>query len=510
MSGLQTYQALNIAAGVLSAAARAPQKPAVVCEGNIMSYAELATRIQVIAQTARKALSLRAGDRVLLSAPNCPEYSEIVLGLAYAGIATVTLSPFLTAAELEMIVEDSKPRGAIIHGMAKPSYEALDTEHFEFVLDLGGAFDETFKTVPIEVPPPRADETDAFAIAYTSGTTGKPKGVVLSHRSRVLTFFAMAAEYGCYGPDDTALCLAPMFHGAGLAFALAPIFFGGTAYLMGQFDPEATLALLQDSKATNVFMVPTHFHAIFALAPSTLEKFTFPHLKTIISNAAPLPQSTKTQIVEYFGEGKLFECYGSTEAGIVSNLRPADQLRKTQCVGQAFSCTEIQLLDDDGQPVKQGKLGEVFTRSPYIFNGYWEQDETTKAAMRGEWFSAGDLGRFDEDGYLYIEGRKKDMIISGGINIYPREIEELLHTHVSVAEAAVVGVPDERWGERVVAFVVPETDEQTDEDVLLTFCAKGLTKHKVPKQVVFIDEIPRNPSGKILKRVLRDQHSAEA
>ena len=130
-----------------------------------------------------------------------------------------------------MIVEDSKPRGAIIHGMAKPSYEALDTEHFEFVLDLGGAFDETFKTVPIEVPPPRADETDAFAIAYTSGTTGKPKGVVLSHRSRVLTFFAMAAEYGCYGPDDTALCLAPMFHGAGLAFALAPIFFGGTASL---------------------------------------------------------------------------------------------------------------------------------------------------------------------------------------------------------------------------------------------------------------------------------------
>ena len=319
----------------------------------------------------------------------------------------------------------------------------------------------------------------------------------------------MAAEYGCYGPDDTALCLAPMFHGAGLAFALAPIFFGGTAYLMSQFDPEATLALLRDSDATNVFMVPTHFHAIFALPAETLEGYEFPQLKTIISNAAPLPQSTKAQIVEYFGAGKLFECYGSTEAGIVSNLRPRDQLRKTQCVGQAFACTDIQLLDDEGQPVEQGELGEIFTRSPYIFNGYWEQDETTKASMRGEWFSAGDLGRFDADGYLYIEGRKKDMIISGGINVYPREIEELLHTHPSVAEAAIVGLPDDRWGERVVAFVVTEPNQESDEQALLDFCAQGLTKHKVPKQVVFIDQIPRNPSGKILKRVLRDQHATQ-
>ncbi len=201
---------------------------------------------------------------------------------------------------------------------------------------IGGPYEEWLASSSPTRPTGTAEEWDTFCIPYTAGTTGAPKGVLLPHRSRVLTFFSMAVEYGCYGPDDRALAVAPLYHGAGFAFALAPVFFGGTCEILPHFDPELLLRAIETGKSTNVFMVPSHFQALFALGDDVLDRYDTSSLRTIISNAAPLAQVTKERIVERFGEGLLFECYGSTEGGIVSNLRPADQLRKLQCVGLPF------------------------------------------------------------------------------------------------------------------------------------------------------------------------------
>jgi long-chain acyl-CoA synthetase len=296
-----------------------------------------------------------------------------------------------------------------------------------------------------------------------------------------------------------------MFHGAGFAFSVAPIFFGGYTALHAKFDPELVLADLERLAITNVFMVPTHFQAIFGLGEATLARHRASQLRTIISNAAPLSQVLKERIVDHFGDGLLFEAYGSTEASIVSNLRPPDQLRKQQCVGQAFPCTEIRLLDDDGREVPVGEVGELYSRSPYLFNGYWRREADTERAMRDGWFSAGDLARFDEEGYLYIVDRKNDKIISGGVNIYPREVEEALLRHDAVVEAAVYGVPDEMWGEAVHATVVAR--ERVDPEDLIAFCASHLARFKLPKTIDFADRLPRNAAGKVLRRQLRDERA---
>ena len=224
---------------------------------------------------------------------------------------------------------------------------------------------------------------------------------------------------------------------------------------MPKYEPEIVLTKINEMKLTNTFFVPTHFHQLFSLGSKTLGKYDTSSLNAIISNAAPLPQATKEKIVDYFGDGLLHETYGSTEGGFVTNLRPYDQLRKEQCVGLPYPVVEVSLRNDDGDEVNRGEVGEVFTRSPILFNGYWQNSKATKEALTDDgWCTVGDLGRHDDEGYLYLVDRKKDMIISGGVNVFPREIEEVLAKHPNVKECAVFGVQDDYWGESVKAVVV--------------------------------------------------------
>ena len=346
-------------------------------------------------------------------------------------------------------------------------------------------------------------EWDNFTIPYTSGTTGKPKGVLVPHRSRILTLFGMAVEYGCYAPDDRFLAIAPMCHGAGMIFSLAPVFFGGYAEIMDKFVPELVLERLGSGEISGFFAVPTHFHALLSVAPGLLAASRTTALKAVISNAAALPQAMKERLVAHFGPGLLHETYGSTEAGIVSNLRPPDQLRKQQCVGQPFPCTEVELRRQDGSVCAADEVGELFSRSPYLFNGYWGRPEDTADAFRDGWVTVGDLARRDSEGYLYIVDRLKDMVISGGVNIYPREIEEVIVQCPGIAEAAVVGVPDEKWGEVLKAFVVRRSGAEVSAEDLLKFLEPRIARMKVPKAVEFIEQIPRNANGKVLKTALR-------
>jgi acyl-CoA synthetase (AMP-forming)/AMP-acid ligase II len=498
------YRPLLLSSGLRASAARTPGRLALTCDDAALTYAQLLDRSQRVAGAALGA-GVARGDRVALVAPNCIEYPELMCGLSDAGAVVATLSPRLTAREIAEACDDCSARIVIVHPSAAETVAAARCRSAERVITLGAEYEAWLAAATPAPPLPGLDETDPFTLVYSSGTTGKPKGIVISHRSRVLTFHGMAMEYGCYGPDDLQLGIAPMAHGAGFAFIMASIFFGGTVDVLPRFDPELVLRKLASAPFTGVFMVPAHFHAIFGLEKPLLDRWRgrFPVLRTIMSNASALPYVTKQQIVGYWGEGLLHETYGSTEAGIVTNLRPADQLVRRASVGKAFALNEVRLLDEAGREVGPGEIGELYSRSPYLFDGYFGRPEETAAAMRDGWVSAGDLARRDEDGYLYIVDRKKDMVITGGYNVYPREIEEQLHQHPEVLEAAVIGVPDDRWGEALVAFVVPRTPGAVPAAEFERHCRERLAGYKVPKRFLFTGPLPRNAGGKVLKNELR-------
>ncbi|HKJ09885.1 MAG TPA: AMP-binding protein [Gammaproteobacteria bacterium] len=504
LSRPNTFRPLTISGGIRAAAGRTPDKAALGMDGRQLRYRDLVDRIDRVSNAARAGLGLTRGERVALLAPNCPELVELVCGLSAVGIAAVMVNPRLTAPEIGYICADSGARAMLVHPALADLARAADLPGIERMIELGPDYEDWLAKAAATPPEVAVEEWDVFAMHYTAGTTGEPKGVLLPHRSRALTFFGMAVEYGCYSPADRALAIAPMFHGAGFAFAVAPVFFGGYCEILPRFDPERALELMADCAVTNTFMVPTHFQAVFALDEGVLNGHRTPALRTIVSNAAPLAQATKERIVGYFGEGILHETYGSTEAGIVCNLRPEDQLRKQQCVGLPFPCTEVRLLGDDGLDVAPGEVGELYSRSPYLFNGYWGRPEATAAALREGWLTVGDLARRDEEGYLYIVDRKKDMIISGGVNVYPREIEEWLLRHSAVAEAAVIGVPDEYWGEAVQACVVRRPGAKVTAGQLMAHCEGHLARYKLPRAIAFVDALPRNAAGKVLKRQMRD------
>ena len=500
-----SYRPVLIADGIRASAKREPQKTALSLGAERLSYAGLVERIDRVSNLAIGGLGLAPGDRAALMAPNCLEFIEIVCGLASVGVAPAMVNPRLTPAEVAYIANDSGARVLFVHESLREtvSEAGFDTVERIVVIGPGGDYEALLAAASAIAPDIAVEETDQFCISYTSCTTGNPKGAILSHRARSLTFFAMAVEYGCYSPDDRAIAIAPLYHGGGFAFALAPIALGGTCEILPRFDPEEVLRRVEELQTTNTFMVPTHFNALFALGESTLRGADVSSLRTVISNAAPLPQATKERVVEWLGDGILHETYGSTEGGIVTNLRPPDQLRKEQCVGRPFPCTEVRLLDADVVDVEAGEVGELYSRSPYLFSGYWGLPEATDEAFRDGWLSVGDMARADDEGHIYIVDRKKDMIISGGVNVYPREVEEVLHEHPAVAEAAVVGVPDDYWGEAVQAVVALRPEQHATAEEIVEFCRERLASFKLPKNVQFTEALPRNAAGKVLRRELR-------
>ena len=499
-----TYRRLLLSDGVHASAERWPHRAAVLCEGARLDFGELSERIRRVAGALSR-LGLQKGDRIALVAPNCIEYPEIVCGAADAGLTTATLSARSTPAEIAAACDDCGARLLIAHETLAEAADAARAATVERVLLIGDEYEAWLASALPCGPHPDLEETDPFTLVYSSGTTGQPKGILISHRSRVLTFHGMAMEYGCYGPDDFQLGIAPLAHGAGFAFIMATLYTGGTVDVLPRFDPALVVEKLATAPYTGVFMVPTHFHAIFTLETAFLDRHRgrTTALRTIMSNAAALPQATKENIVAYWGDGRLHETYGSTEAGIVTNLRPGDQLTRKQSVGHPFGPTRVRLLDDQGAEVKDGEVGELYSISPYLFNGYFGKSDETAAAMRDGWVSAGDLARRDADGYIYIVDRRKDMVVTGGINVYPREIEEVLHRHPAVKEAAVIGVPDDRWGEALVAYVAVHADCNVAPHELDQHCRSTLSGYKVPKAFRYTDALPRNAGGKVLKTKLR-------
>jgi long-chain acyl-CoA synthetase len=348
-----------LTSGLRASVARTPHKLAIKSDSGTRTYSELADRIDAIKCMARHRWKLNAGDVVALISPNCIEYFEYISALAEVGVAVATVNYRLSALEAQDIILDSGAKLIVYH----QSCEALVPDELE--------------RQRIDSPVPVADgfvdakisEETVFAIPYTSGTTGRPKGVMISHRSRVMTFYGLAAEYPCFSSDCYFLAIAPLCHGAGFAFGYAPLHFGGTVEILPQFDAEQVILKLAEGKADGIFMVPAHFQAIFSLDKEILESVRETHsLKSIISNASALPQPLKKDIVELFGADLLNETYGSTEAGIVTNLKPKYQMRKLNCVGTPFVASEVSLRDESGQEVSVDTPGELVFSWPCSFH----------------------------------------------------------------------------------------------------------------------------------------------
>jgi acyl-CoA synthetase (AMP-forming)/AMP-acid ligase II len=341
---------------------------------------------------------------------------------------------------------------------------------------------------------------DPMMILFSSGTTDLPKGIVLSHLNRVLYFFQLGMEYGIRY-NEVNLCTTPLYHNAAIFFALNNLYFGSTTVVHRKFDVEQTFRDIERFGVTNAFFVPTQLHKL--IHSDARENYDLSSLRIIVSGAAPLATRTKEAIHKCFPGIELHELYGLTETGLITNLRPEDQLRKVRCAGQAFLNMQFRVVDEAGNDVHTGEVGEIVARGPTLFDGYCGNEEATKAAWKNGWFHTGDLGRTDEEGFLYIVDRLKDMILSGGVNIYSKDIEDVIYRLAAVADVAVIGIPDDKWGEVVHGIVVCRDDALLTEDDVISACRAKLAEFQIPRSIEFRSELPRNPSGKLLKRVLR-------
>jgi long-chain acyl-CoA synthetase len=501
---------LTIGAAFEAAAARVPGRTAIEYEGCAISYAELELDSRRLAIGLSEGTGLASGDRVGVLMGNRPEFVIAVLAVARAGLAAVPLPAGSTVRELAHLVADSGLRLVLTDEAARADAARAaaaaaggDVHVLPWTSPSDGAPDacSLIARASPGARPGGVEESSAFFFGYTSGTTGAPKAAVVSHRARTLLALAHGHEYGCYAPGEHHLIVTPMYHGAGLSRALAPLLAGASIELHPRFDPERAVRTFAAGRVTATFMVPTMFSAIFHLDARLLE-LGAGALRTVLSNASALPEHLKLAILDRWPGVRLFEIYGSTEAGTVASLRPEDQLRKQRCVGLPLALTEVEVRRPDGEPAGIDEVGQLHARSPFVFSGYHGDPEATARVMRDGFVTAGDLCRRDAEGYLYIVGRAADVIVSGGVNVYPREVEEYLAEHPGVSEAVVVGVADPHWGEAVHAVVVPERGATPSPAELVAHCRRGLAAAKVPKSITLIGELPRTPSGKVLRRTL--------
>ena len=494
----------------LHAAARLHgHRPLAICGDESRTYAEIEERTNRLAN-ALLATGLAPGDRVGTWLENSVRCIELDFALAKAGLVRVSLNPRLTAREAEFILADADAK-AFFHdasfdsGVAelRPAVPTLQTV---IRIDVARTQYEAFVAQgDARAPGVRFDAEHIYCLFYTSGTTGRPKGVMLSHRSILQVSYNLSMETGPWETGEKILLMQPMSHGAGF-FALPYVFKGGACVIMSQFDPAEVLRLAALHRIETIKLIPTMLQRI--LRVPGVENVQLPHLRAMIYGASPMPNAPLRRAIEVFGPGKLIQIYGQSECPVTLTILPADEHRldnphpeRLTSAGRAWTGVEIRIEDDAGNALPDGAIGEVVLRGTHMMSGYWKRPELSAETVRDGWLHTKDMGMRDAAGMVTLLGRKDEMIISGGYNIAPREIEDVLYRHAAVQEAAVIGEADPEWGQAVVAYVALR-DPDADLAAILDQ-AKGALGFKRPKRIYVMNELPKNAAGKIQKSALK-------
>ena len=479
------------------------------------TYPETNRRVNRLAHSLM-ALGLDKGDKVAVLLENSIEIIEVYLATAKAGLVIVPINFRLVGPEIEYIVKNSDARAFIVHHEFTPAVDgirsdltAIDPEHFIAVgkeCDGYKSYEAFMADAPETEPDVRVDPKDNWILIYTSGTTGKPKGVVRSHESHIAFYLINGIDFG-FTEHDVCMNVMPLCHINSTFFTFTFIYIGATVYIhpARSFRSDEILEIIEREKITFISLIPTHYNLILNVSEDA-RKRDVSSITKLLCSSAPARKGMKLAIMDFFPGVQLYEGYGSSEAGIVTVLKPEDQMRKLGSIGYETLGTDfVKILDEKGNEVPRGEVGELYSRGPMLFDEYYKLPEKTADSFQGEWFSAGDMARQDEDGFYQIVDRKDNMIITGGEHVYPSEVEEVIGSLPEVFDTAVISQPDEKWGERVVAVVIAKTE--ISEASIIDACRAKLAGYKIPKQVLFIgaDEMPRTPTGKILHRILRDR-----
>jgi len=467
-------------------------------------------------------LGLKKGDRLCILSHNCLEFMELYAATAKTGIVAVPINWRISPHDMEYVIMDSDAKAVIvgekfletvngfrqkIKNIHPGSFIAISDKPQEGYI----SYEAVLASGSPDEPNSRAEPQDVWIQLYTSGTTGKPKGVVRNHESYTAFYLINAVDYG-FTQHDYGLIVMPLCHVNSTFYSFVFTYLGGAVYVHREynFDASELLEIIDREKITFTSLIPTHYALILSAPEAARKRFDGSSMKQILCSSAPVRQQMKLEVMKFFKNAALFEAYGSTEAGLVTLLRPEDQLKKLGSIGQECAGTDnLLILDENKKPVKPGEIGELYSRGPMMFKQYYKMPEKTRSSFSGEYFSAGDMAQIDGDGYYHLVDRKANMIITGGEHVYPTEVEEVISRHPAVFDVAVIAVPHDKWGEAVKAIIILREGKTATEKEIIDFCAeKGMASFKKPKTVDFIkpDEMPRTGTGKILHRVLRERY----
>ncbi|OZF45763.1 long-chain fatty acid--CoA ligase [Rhodococcus sp. 14-2470-1a] len=503
---------INFASVVDRNADRFPDAVAVSETDREVTHAELRTRVDALS-VALLELGIQRGDILGVLLYNHIEFIETMFAANRIGAAVVPLNYRLSDAEWSFILDHANAVAIVTEAEFADKIDAIapGLPLLKHKLTLSDTQDDSWtkyshlvdrhlgaRTELVDVEP-----SDLQRLMYTSGTTARPKGVMISHENLIYKNLAHILEFSLTSADTTLVC-GPLYHVGGMDLpGLATLHVGGRLRLLRKFDPVLVIDAIENLKPTNIWLAPSMMNAILQL-PDIADRDTS-SIRFITGGGEKMPVPLLDRIARTFPESWFADAYGLTETVSGDTINDAAHMRsKVGSVGRPVAHTQIAILDDSGNSVSADTLGEIAVRGPKVMSGYWRDPEATATALRGGWFHTGDIGRLDSDGFLYIEDRKKDMIVSGGENIASPEVERVLYENPDVIEAAVIGVPDARWGEVPKAFVVLRPGSTIDVEDLKEFCRARLAKYKVPSSIVYIGSLPRTPSGKVLKRSLRE------
>ncbi len=515
-TSLQMSRQLLLGELVRRGAHKTPNVLAFVYENEKVTYKQLEERTLHLAGWLQNK-GIEIGEKVGMISKNNLAFVEIMFAAALAGGVSVPINFRLAPEEFAYIINNSDTKILFIEEEYVEMIESIrhKLSNVEQIVVIGNV--ESSDMIPYKniyqtsvnyrsIDGLVNDEDDCM-ICYTSGTTGYPKGAVLSHKNLQMSALNSVVD-SRISRGNRQLTVTPLFHIAGVGNLLISCTVNGTTYIHREFSPVKVLETIHNEKITGLFLVPAMWN--FVMQVPNINEFDTTSVLRCSTGAAICPLEIKKKIMHHFPNAGIFDAFGQTEMSPTTTcLLPEDSLRKTDSVGQPVTNVEVRVVDENMNDVSVGEIGEIIYRGPTVMKGYYKNPEATAEAFSGGWFHSGDLVRMDEEGFIYVVDRKKDMIISGGENIYPAEVEAALYKHDAVLEVAVIGVPDAEWGESVKAYVVLKEGKTMTAEEVIQHCREHLASYKKPKFVEFLDELPRNPSGKILKRILRDEVKAK-